>query len=175
MAKRILKCLYCGEQFDANEVEFTQINSRRYAHKKCYEKNQEQIKKIEKDKKALDEYIKNLFGYDSIPTRVRKQIKDYTTIDKYTYSGILKTLKYFYEVKGNTTEKANGGIGIVEYIYRDAEKYWRSIWEAQELNKKKTREEVAIPTKEIRIKPPIREPMRRFKERFTFIKEDLDE
>ena len=124
MAKHLVKCFYCGESFDANSTPFVMVNSRRYAHKSC---------KQEKDKRVLEEYIKELFGYTSIPPRVSKQIQNYVhdLEHHYTYSGIYKTLKYFFEVKGNSIEKANGGIGIVPYVYQEAFTYWRALWEAQ--------------------------------------------
>jgi hypothetical protein len=65
-----------------------------------------------------------------ITPRIRTQIKNYLTNYNYTYSGILKALKYFYEIKGNSTEKANEGIGIVPYCYQDAYNYYFSIWVA---------------------------------------------
>lgn len=49
----------------------------------------------------------------------------------YSYSGMYKSLKYFFEIKGNPIEKANGGIGIIPWIWDDALKYWRALWEAQ--------------------------------------------
>ena len=36
------------------------------------------------------------------------------------------TLRYFYDVKKGDKEKANGGIGIIPFIYKDAENYWRA-------------------------------------------------
>ena len=36
MAKHIVKCLICGNSFDANVEPFIKANSRRYAHLECY-------------------------------------------------------------------------------------------------------------------------------------------
>ena len=47
---------------------------------------------------------------------------------------MLKTLIYFYEVKHNTIDKSNGRIGIIEYVYNDASKYYYAIWQAQQIN-----------------------------------------
>ena len=44
MAKRMLKCLYCGQYFDANQEPTVQVSSRRYAHKACAD-NQDAIDK----------------------------------------------------------------------------------------------------------------------------------
>ena len=38
----------------------------------------------------------------------------------FSYSGILRTLIYFYDIRGNTIEASNGGIGIVPYVYEEA-------------------------------------------------------
>jgi hypothetical protein len=109
------------------------VNSRRYAHQSCQNDKLASETKQEKDKRILEEYIKKLFGYKTIPPRVAKQIQTYVhdLEHNYTYSGIYKTLKYFFEVRGNSLEKANGGIGIVPYVYDEAYTYWRAIWEAQ--------------------------------------------
>lgn len=172
MAKRILKCYYCGERFDANQVPFVQVNSRRYAHKECAEKAQNEKSQEEKDLALLEEYIKNLFDISQLTPKIRKQISTYHTEKNYSYSGIYKTLKYWFEVKGNSIDKANGGIGIVPYTYDQAFRYWRALWEAQQQNEDIKVEEFVSKTKEIHIKPPSREPMKHIRKLFTFLEED---
>lgn len=113
----MVKCFYCSKYFDANEEDFVQVNKVRYAHKICHEQYLSTLSKEELDKKVLQEYIKELFGYERLPPKVNSQIKDFKENERYTYSGILKTLKYFFEIRGNSLEKANGGIGIVPYVY----------------------------------------------------------
>ena len=49
MAKLMAKCYFCNESFDRNAEEFVAVNSRRYAHKKCYEKAQAGKTQEEKD------------------------------------------------------------------------------------------------------------------------------
>ena len=112
MAKHMVKCPICNQMFDANKEPYVMINSRRYAHEKCYQSSQEQEDKIQHDKRVLEEYIKELFGYKTLPERVNRQIKQYITNKNYTYSGIYKTLKYWFEIKKGDIEKANGGIGM---------------------------------------------------------------
>lgn len=75
-----------------------------------------------------------LFDSDYVYAKIKKQIKDYVTNYGYTYSGIQKALIYYYEVKGNKFDegKAQGGIGIVPYVYQSAFNYYYSIWEAQQ-------------------------------------------
>lgn len=111
MPKHIVKCLYCSESFDANEEAYIKIN-RRYAHQHCAEEHENNKSQEEKDREKLEEYIKQLLQLEYITPRIRTQIKNYLTNYNYTYSGILKALKYFYEIKGNSTEKANEGIGM---------------------------------------------------------------
>lgn len=105
--------------------------TRRYAHIDCARTQEENKSKIEKDKEALETYIRQLFNMSTINSKIQRQIKSYMKEYSYTYSGIHKTLKYFYEVKGGSVEKANGGIGIVPYIYDDAYRYYYNLWEAQ--------------------------------------------
>ena len=64
-----------------------------------------------------------LFKVDYIDARIRKQIKQYREEYNYTYSGIRKALIYHYEIKGGDKSKANGGIGIVPYVYENAYNY----------------------------------------------------
>ena len=83
--------------------------------------------------------------------KIRKQLKQYIEEYNFTYSGILKSLIYFYEVKGNSVDKANGGIGIVEYTYDQAYQYYLAIFMAQQNNEDKT---LVTKVKEFIIKPP---------------------
>lgn len=131
MAKKPkVKCLYCGETFYREDVEYVQVG-RRYCHKTCFDKEQESKTKEESDQEALDEYILKLFDIPYVTPRIKKQIKTYIENHKYSYSGIMHTLKFFFEVKGNSISKANGGIGIVSYVYDDAKKYYEKLYYAQ--------------------------------------------
>jgi hypothetical protein len=75
---------------------------------------------------------------------------------------------YFYEVKGNSIEKANNGIGIVPYIYKDAYNYYYSIWEANQKNKDKTAADLQIQQQVVHIKSPER-PQKRKRRLFNFL------
>lgn len=135
MAKYAI-CKYCGERFNRDKEPFVLVGARRYAHKSCSEKVEAAIPQEEKDYKALEDYIKKLFKKDKISVKIKNQIKDFKNEHKYTYSGILKTLYWWYEIKGHTTELAMDGIGIVPYIYEDAEKYYYTIFLATKINEK---------------------------------------
>lgn len=105
-----------------------------------------------------------------------RQIKDYVTNYNYSYSGIRKTLVYYYEVKGNPfdIDKTGGGIGIVPYYYSAANLYYRAIWEAkqnQEQQLSKQGLEKYIPQiKEITVPPPKVKPWK--KSFFNFLDEE---
>lgn len=169
MAKHIVKCLFCGKSFDSSTEEYIKPNSRRYAHKKCFEEHEQAKSKEEKDKEQLENYIKKLFGIDCISDKIKRQIKDFKENKNYSYSGMYKSLKYFFEIKGNSIDKANNGIGIIGYIYDEAYKYWKSIWEAQEKNKNINIEQYILPTKEVHILVPTKEPIKKQNKHFCFL------
>jgi hypothetical protein len=154
MAAHYVTCVYCKERFNRDNVPTTQVSARRYAHKECAEEHEKNKSQEEKDQEALEKYIMKLFDESYVNARVRKQIKDYQKEYNYTYSGMLKTLIYWYEIKGNSTEKANGGIGIIPYIYNDALKYYYSLYLAKIANENKDIEEYKPKIKMIEIYPP---------------------
>lgn len=96
-------------------------------------------------------------------------MNDYIREYQYTYSGMLKALVYFYEVKGNNKNKANGGIGIIPFIYKDAYNYYYNLWMIQQSNKDKNVIDYVPKLKEIKIPIPKKEP--RKKSIFTFLDE----
>ena len=112
----------------------------------------------------------NLLGEEFISPRVRKQISSYIETYNFTYSGMKKALVYFYEVKGNDKSKANGGIGIIPYVYRDAYNYYYSIWLANQKNEDKIVTNYKPVIREVRIPPPRLKPRKR--RLFSFFEED---
>lgn len=99
-------------------------------------------------------------------------MNDYIREYQYTYSGMLKALVYFYEVKGNNKNKANGGIGIIPFIYKDAYNYYYNLWMIQQSNKDKNIIDYVPKLKEIKIPIPKKEPRKRSV--FTFLDEQED-
>lgn len=124
-------CIYCKQEFNKTKESFKLFSNGKYAHQKCFEL--EQTRELT-DQEKLEKYIMELFDSDYVYAKIKKQIKDYVTNYGYTYSGIHKALIYYYEVKGNKFDegKAQGGIGIVPYVYQSAFNYYYSIWEAQQ-------------------------------------------
>ena len=116
---RLVKCPFCGVSFDREKEKYIHYKNR-YWHVNCYNEKFPN----EEDKEKLRTYIKNLFNIDKLTVLINKQIKDYTEEYKYTYSGILGTLVYCYEIKKMDITKAKG-IGIVPYNYEDAKNYFQ--------------------------------------------------
>ena len=170
MAKHWVKCALCQMQFDANSEENVKISARRYAHLKCVQNEEAHRSQEEKDKQALEEYIIHLFDMDFLDPKVRKLIASYQKEYNYTYSGMLKALTYFYEIKKGDKNKANNSIGIIPYIYNEAYRYYYSLWEAQQKNKDKNIERFSPVVKEIVISPPKRNV--KIRKLFSFLDED---
>ena len=165
-----VKCPYCSKYFHRETEEYVQINKTRYAHKACYDRHNAEMSQEERDKLVLTNYIKQLFNIDSLSAKITKQIQDYHDNKAYTYSGIYKSLVWFYQIKGHPIEKANGGIGIVPYVYEDARNYYTAMWLAQQQNKAKPIEQWKPNVVEIHIPPPQRKPMKSSK--FAFLDEE---
>lgn len=162
-----VKCAYCQKLMSKKDADCVMIGNNKYVHKAC----QELEKKREKtDKEQLEDYIKELFNTTYIDPRIRAQIKKYVEEFNYTYSGIRKALVYHYEIKGGDKSKANGGIGIVPYVYENAYNYYYSLWLAKQKNKDVEVEQYTPKVKEI----VIPRPQRKVKKRplFTFLDEE---
>lgn len=168
----IVTCVYCKQRFDRDKFPFIQVSARRYAHQECSLTEDQKKSKEEQDKEDLEQYIMQLFKVDYIDARIRKQIKQYREEYNYTYSGIRKALIYFYEVKGNSIEKANGGIGIVPYVYQHAYNYYLALWQAQQKNQDKVLTNYVPQVKEVVIPRPQRKIKKR--ELFTFLDEEKE-
>ena len=171
MAKHLVKCPMCGKQFDTNAEQAVRIGARRYGHAACYPDNKDFVQmeqKIEdKDLVALKAYITKIYGDKANWMLINKQIKDFQKQYNYSLSGMLKSLIWFYEVKGNNPDKSNGGIGIIPY---DAYNYYYSLFVAQSQNATITNiKELTNKIKEVVI------PLPAIKEKKRFFNLDDDE
>ena len=119
-----MKCVICNGLFEKKEESHVQL-SNRYAHKNCFD-NSEAGQRIQ-----LELYIKEIMKLDKISALIKRQIDRYNNELNYSYKSILFTLKYFYEVKKENPAKARG-IGIVEYVYEEAAKYYANLSRAIE-------------------------------------------
>ncbi len=166
-------CKVCGERFDRDTVQAVKAGARRYAHQKCLPDGEiVPLPQKDQDLTQLEEYIEKLLGKEYNRARVKKQIKDFVEENHYSYSGILKSLVYFYEVKGNSIEKANGGIGIVPFVYQDAYNYYYDLFLAKSRNEQKDIGEITSKVREIIIRPPERPVTKRF---FNFLDDEVED
>ena len=146
----MVKCSVCGGQFDRDKVQAVKSGARRYAHHTCMPSGElVPLPQTDAELTKLIEYAQQLLG------KVKKQIKDFKDEYGYSYSGMLKSLVYFYEVKGNSKDKANGGIGIVPFIYNDAYNYYLNLYLANQQNINKDVKSYTSKIKEITIKIPM--------------------
>lgn len=164
-------CVYCKKPLSKKDSDCVMIGNGKYVHQAC-QQLEEQREKTDREK--LEEYIKELFNISYIEPRVKGQIKKFMEEYNYTYSGMQKALYYHYEIKGGDKSKANGGIGIIPYVYKDAYNYHYNLWLAQQKNKDVEIELYEPKVKEITIPRPQRKVKKR--ELFTFLdeKEDLN-
>lgn len=125
-----VKCLFCGKTFDADNEEFVMPNSRRYAHKICAENHIDYKSKIHA---FMKEKLNSQYSY----TKIESQIKKIKAQDKIDDKIIYETLVYWYNILGNSTEKANGGIGIVPYVYSQYLKWAKEQENNSKINKNK--------------------------------------
>lgn len=91
--------------------------------------NLELISKQNDDRDALFYYIFRLFGQYSEECPVSKwnitQMQKFRS-QGYPYRGQLLTLQYFYDIKKNSTNKSNGSIGIIPFVYDEARLYYNN-------------------------------------------------
>ena len=160
-------CAYCKKPMSKKDEDCVMVGNNKYVHKACQELEE---KREKTDKEQLEDYIKDLFQISYIDPRVKGQIKKYIDEYNYTYSGIRKALIYHYEIKGGDKSKANGGIGIVPYVYQNAYEYHYNLWLAQQKNKDVEINLYTPKVKEIIIPRPQRKIKKR--QLFTFLDED---
>lgn len=115
MSNDNIACAICGKNIDTDsEPRGSWIISRKkYYHIDCYNNN---AAVIEND---IIDYCKELYGACCNVKRIKKQIKEYIDEGK-SMKDIYMTLRYWYEIKHKDPSKAQGGIGIVGYVYQEA-------------------------------------------------------
>ena len=167
-----VKCLYCGKTFDKDKEEFIKPNSTRYAHTACYEKHQAEEQAKNKSKDDLINYITKLFNLKGPGPVINKELKTFRTENGYTDEGILNALKYFYEIKKGDKTKANNHLGIVPFIYNEAQEYFNSLDRINRLNEeilKKNKFEYTV--EKVSIPSPQRHEQKR--NLFSFLDEEV--
>ena len=66
-------------------------------------------------------YLKKLLNLNKLNVKTYKLLKDYYTVYKFSYEGMLITLKYFYETQDNPI--ISDCVGIIPYVYEEAQEY----------------------------------------------------
>ena len=150
----IVKCAVCGKQFNREKEKTVKYGARRYAHFNCAPDNEIVFDPSNDSKLVLEDYIMKLFQFEEMPQKVKKTITRMIKEYGYTYDGILGSLIYFYEIKGNTTEKSNNNVGIVPWIYDEAREYYAGIDAAIAVNEDKDLDAWNIETRVVEIPPP---------------------
>ena len=92
----------------------------------------------QKHYEELMRYIREFFGDEGNYGMIKKQLEMFTKDYGYTYSGILKSLKYWIEEKRHTVDEFNGHIAIVSSIYGEVKKMYEDKWKVETLNKDKS-------------------------------------
>ena len=72
-------------------------------------------------KEKVVNYLKELLNNNQLNVKIYKLLKDYYTVYKFSYEGMLIALKYFYEIKENPI--VPDCVGIIPYIYEEAQEY----------------------------------------------------
>ena len=121
------ECRICHMPIDKKKGEGTEWimpSQNWYYHKECYD--------TWRAAPATDEeWVDMIFDFLARDMKVsynyflcKQQIENFWKKQKINPKGIYFSLKYFYEIKGNSWEKGHGGIGIVPYVFDDAKAYW---------------------------------------------------
>lgn len=161
-------CFWCHKAIqkdDADNVMVMPQLPNRYIHKKCNEGHPVDAKE------ELTLYIIKLFKLkdDYIIPKYMKQISSYEKDYDFTYSGMLKALKYWYEVKQHPIDLERG-VGIIVTAYKPAYDYYYALYLANLANGTKDFNEYIPKDIEIKITPPERQIVKR--KLFTFLDED---
>ena len=111
-------CYYCKKSDDkVMKDQAVRIDNKNF-HPHCA--------KIYADKKELAETICRIFKLKAPGPRNNAFISKYAS-EGMTYKGMTRALMYFYDVQKNSIDKSNGGIGIVPWVYEEAQRYYKQI------------------------------------------------
>ena len=161
-------CFWCHKalkKIDNNTIPMPELPNR-WVHKGCA-----QIHPAN-DYEKLMIYIIQLYKLTDnyIPQGLQKQVTQYENDYEFTYSGMQKTLKYWYEIKKHPLDTKRG-IGIIPLYYKEALQYYYSLYLAQLQNSQIEDFNQYIPKDiEIKITSPKKEVRKR--QLFTFLEED---
>ena len=104
-----------------------------------------------KQKRSLISYIEELFGEKANAktyTQIKNLMRDYPY---FTYVGLEQSIRFFYEIKENPI--TNQGLGIVPYVYDQAQEYFKNLGEVQSHNASISNVNELYAHKKVRIAP----------------------
>lgn len=160
-------CFWCNAAIFTNQDDVMIMPQlpNRYVHKKCNDQHPKN------DEEKLTLYMIKLFKLkdDYILPKYMKQLSSYVKEYNFTYSGMLKALKYWYEVKQHPVD-LNRGVGIIPYIYKNAYDYYYAIYMSDLENQNKNFNDYIPKDIEIKILPPEKKIIKR--KLFTFLDEE---
>ena len=130
----IVHCRICHQPINRDiPGDWMRPSTNYYYHIKCYDdwvgRKKERAVDAERTDDEWFDLLKDYIYRDiKLPNidwnKVVSQWKNFIRLKKYTPKGMYFAVIYFYEVRGNKTEGAQGGIGIIPSIYNDAAEYW---------------------------------------------------
>ena len=127
--KHEVLCRFCKVRFDTNEEEWIMPSKNHYFHRSCYDNwvnKKDDVHTVADDDMWMDASYQFLTRDMLIAVDYRKFQSQFNNFKKKgrTAKGIYFSLLYFYRIKKGDRSKAEGGIGIVDYVYEDATNYY---------------------------------------------------
>lgn len=110
---RVYKCFECKWNVSVDDAIY---ENKHYYHPACYA--------LVLDKKNFVEYVCKLFGLKAPGPVIYSQRKNFMEKYKYTDAGMVKTLKFLYEVQKNKIDNAQERIGLIPYAYDEAQEHY---------------------------------------------------
>lgn len=116
----MVTCRECKKKFDANKEAYYLKSQNWYYCQECWGKIEEETEYTKKIHELMQTILQDEYNRAKINNQI-KSLKE----ERKSVKGIYYTLDYWYNIKKSDSSKANGGIGIVSYIWRDSCEYWR--------------------------------------------------
>ena len=157
-------CPFCKKKINIEKDLYRTLPGGWHAHEACALIEDQKEKTPEQE---LDLYIMKRYDIPFVTPYMKKLIEKYKDEYQYTYTGMLRSLQYWYEVKKMPFDKKKG-VGIIPYIYQEAYNYYHSIWLA---NQKSEDNYKYVPqVEEVTIRRPPRPTL--FKKLFSSVDKD---
>lgn len=158
-------CPFCKKKIEQGDLK-RRLPGDRYGHEECCLIEDQKVKTPEQE---LDWYIMCKWDIPFVAPGMKRNIEKYRTEYNFTYSGMLRSLRYFFDVKKMPFDK-NKGVGIIPFIYQEAYNYYYSIWLA---NQKNEQIDVTYKPKEEIVKVAVPAGPRLFKKLFLSVEGDI--